>query len=89
MLQRPKFGLGDDEVQAALAALVQTAEVVDVTSDLRVVEADPDDDAVLCAAHDGRADVIVSGDRHLLDLKEWQGIRIMRAGELLDEMDAA
>jgi len=30
--------------------------------------------------------VIVSGDRHLLQLRRWQGVRIVRAVALLDEI---
>jgi uncharacterized protein len=42
---------------------------------------DPDDDQVLACALAARAELIVSGDRHLLDLKEHQGVRIVRVAE--------
>jgi putative PIN family toxin of toxin-antitoxin system len=42
---------------------------------------DPDDDHVLACALAAKADYIVSGDRHLLDLKEHQGIRIVTVAE--------
>lgn len=42
---------------------------------------DPDDDQVLACAFAAKADLIVSGDRHLLDLKEHQGIRIVTVVE--------
>jgi putative PIN family toxin of toxin-antitoxin system len=37
---------------------------------------DPDDNRVLACAMAGRADYIVSGDRHLLNLKAHAGIPI-------------
>jgi uncharacterized protein len=40
---------------------------------------DPTDDAVLAAAIGARADLIVSGDAHLLNLKSFQGIDIVTA----------
>jgi predicted nucleic acid-binding protein len=43
----------------------------------RVVTADPADDIYIAAANDGLAEYIVSGDRHLLDLVEHEGIRIV------------
>lgn len=43
------------------------------------VTRDPADDAVLAAAFGGRADLIVSGDAHLLNLKSFQGIDIVTA----------
>jgi uncharacterized protein len=41
------------------------------------VSEDPDDDKYLHAAVAGRAAVVVSGDKHLLDLGDHQGIRIV------------
>lgn len=61
---------------AALARVILPAEMAPTIAD------DPDDDEVLACALSARADVIVSGDRHLLNLKEFQGIRILRAAEL-------
>jgi putative PIN family toxin of toxin-antitoxin system len=48
-----------------------------------VVTADPDDDAVLACAVAANANVIVSGDRHLLALGSYQGIPIFTAAALL------
>ena len=42
---------------------------------------DPDDDQVLACTLAAKAEFIVSGDRHLLDLKEHQGIRIVTGAE--------
>jgi predicted nucleic acid-binding protein len=44
-----------------------------------VIKADPADNLVLEAAVAGKADIVVSGDRHLFALKEFRGIRIMTA----------
>ncbi len=48
-----------------------------------VVIADPDDDQVIAAAIAAKADLIVSGDHHLLRLGNHQGIRILRPAEML------
>lgn len=50
---------------------------------VRAVADDPDDDKVIECALAGEAAYIVSGDRHLLDLKEYEGIVIVRANEFL------
>ena len=47
------------------------------------VSADPDDDHVIACALSAQADVIVSGDAHLLDLKSYQRIRIVTATAVL------
>ena len=41
------------------------------------VASDPDDDRILECAVDGKADLIVSNDHHLLDLKVYAGIPII------------
>ncbi len=51
------------------------------------VPADPNDDIIIAAAIEGGASYIVSEDRHLLDLKEYQGIRIMSIKEFEIELD--
>ncbi|MHB8744566.1 MAG: PIN domain-containing protein [Sulfuricaulis sp.] len=40
----------------------------------RVVPNDPDDDHVIACALSAQVDVIVTGDKHLLSLREHQGI---------------
>lgn len=48
----------------------------------RVIASDADDDHVLACALAGNADLIVSGDKHLLDLGgDYQGIRIVAPAE--------
>lgn len=67
-----------EEVVAQLARvgeLVEPSEVVDDIGD------DPDDNRVLEAAAEGDADLIVSGDRHLLALGSWRDIPIVRPAE--------
>ena len=49
----------------------------------RVVLTDADDDHVLACALAAQADWIVSGDSDLLNLKHYQGMRIIDAGEAL------
>ena len=49
----------------------------------RTVLNDADDDAVLACALAANADLIVSGDAHLLNLKRYHGMRIVSAAEAL------
>jgi uncharacterized protein len=65
---------------AALASVVEPAAIEPV------ILADPDDDAVLACAFAARSEIIVSGDSHLLDLKQYQAIRILTATELIAEI---
>lgn len=65
---------------ASLASIIEPADIAPV------ILADPDDDAVLACAIAAQVDVIVSGDNHLLELKQYQNIRLMTAAELLEEI---
>jgi hypothetical protein len=74
---RKRLRTPDDEIQARVASLGVLADVVDPRIRLQVVAEDPDDDKYLEAALEGRAGFLVSGDRHLLDIKEHQSVQIL------------
>jgi putative PIN family toxin of toxin-antitoxin system len=64
--------------------LGNAARIVQVKSRFKVVKEDPDDDIIVRTAYDGKADYIVSGDKHLLSMKEFKGIRILTVEEMLN-----
>jgi len=81
VLLRKKFAaqLTEQGVSAAdlfegYAALVQIVVPVLIGP---VILADPDDDIVLATAVGGGAEIIVSGDTHLLGIGEFRGISIV------------
>lgn len=69
-----------------VALLVASATVVDAPSLPEPVSADPDDDKFLTAAGAAAAAVIVSGDRHLLEVAGWRGIRVLTPRQFVDEV---
>ncbi len=54
------------------------------TPDIHVIEEDPDDDKCIACAIALKADLIVSGDKRLLKLGEYQGINILNPDEFLE-----
>ena len=78
-----KFGWIPDRVEAAVAQMTRIAAVIEPSEVVHVVRADPADDRVLEAARAFDADVIVSGDRHLLDLGTWNEIEIISPAEFI------
>ena len=78
-----KFGWIPDQVEAAVAQVTRIDAVVEPSETVQVVLTDPADDRVLEAARAFGADVIVSGDRHLLDLGTWSEIEIISPAELI------
>lgn len=71
-----RFGWDGGRAEAAVAQVIRIGTVVRPRRRVTAVAADPTDDRVLEAAQAGRADVVVSGDRHLLALRSWQGIDV-------------
>ncbi len=51
-----------------------------------LVAADPSDDAYLLAAAESHADYVVSGDRHLLDLIDYEGIPVVPPRQFLQAL---
>ena len=78
-----KFGLLPQEIMPFLRNLRSHARHVETKSKISLVIADPTDNIFLECASDGGADVIISGDRHLLNMQDYRGIEIVRAGEFL------
>jgi len=81
-----RFGWEGSMAEAAVAQVARIGTVVRPRQAVSVIEQDPADDRVLEAAAEAEADVIVSGDRHLPQLRRWQGVQIVRAVALLDEI---
>lgn len=84
VLSRKKFMEVDkSQVSSFLSILASKVVLVTVKQSFKTVAEDPDDDMVLSTAYEGKATHIVSGDKHLLNLKRFSGIRIVTVGEML------
>ena len=82
---RRKYGVDDAIVDTLTTLLWQEAEIVAGEAAVSgAIPADPKDEQVLACAVDGQADLIVSGDRHLLDLGSFQGISILAPRAFLE-----
>lgn len=90
VLSREKFAArlaaANVTVQDLVSGYSALATVVEAEPIEPVILVDPDDDAVLACALSADAEVIVSGDSDLLDLKEHKAIRILTATEFLTEL---
>ena len=78
-----KFGWDSTRADEVVAQVARFAQVVRPTKTVSEIIADPSDDRVLEAAAEGGAEVIVSGDRHLLRIGTWRTVRIEPAAKFL------
>ncbi|MEJ2262067.1 MAG: putative toxin-antitoxin system toxin component, PIN family [Anaerolineales bacterium] len=72
-----KYELSEEYVEKFLALIGNEAIVVNPSNKLNVIEKDPSDNRYLECAKEGNASYIVTGDKHLLDLEEYNGIVIL------------
>ena len=91
VLQTPRikkrYGIGQKEIDRLIDLLEKDAVVTPALSGARgIIPQDPEDEKFLACAVDAGADLIVSGDRHLLDLGEHRGIPIITVREFIDEL---
>lgn len=70
VLARPKFAeqAAGGRAEAYLAAIAGGAVLIEDPAEAEPVTSDPDDDYLFALARTGRADLIVSGDRHLTEV---------------------
>ena len=73
-----KFSTARNEARSAIQIISGAIHSIERPSQLvQSVCRDPDDDAILACALEGRADYLVTGDVDLLELKFFKGIRIV------------
>ena len=87
VLSYPKFELTEREIKEILAeVLFPFITPVKVRPISPVVKEDPSDDMFLALAKSGRADVLVSGDRHLLALGRFERTKIVPISLFLQQL---
>ena len=79
-----KFARDAEELAHAAVFLSELGTTVKPRQRLRVVKDDPDNRILECAIA-GRADAIVTGDKALLALREYQGVHILSLRDYLEE----
>jgi len=72
-----RYHLPEEGIQRLLRLLRRQAVLVEPSEELTVIHHDPTDNRYLVCAIAGEADIIVSGDHHLVELGEYQGIQIL------------
>lgn len=78
-----KFHRDSEAVSHTALYLSDLARIVKPAKRIHILEDEPDNRVLECALH-GKADAIVTGDKGILKLKEFEGIRIMSLREYLE-----
>jgi putative PIN family toxin of toxin-antitoxin system len=84
---RLKYAVADEDVEQLIALLEQDALLVPGDAGVAgSIPQDPVDEMVLACAIDAQADLIVSGDHHLLDLGTYRSIPILTVRQFLERL---
>jgi putative PIN family toxin of toxin-antitoxin system len=81
---RGKFAVSERDALSIRAKLEASASAVDPDFELTAVPGDPDDNRVLECAVAGKADFVVSGDRHLLRLGDYEETAIVTVRQFME-----
>jgi len=80
---RDKFGWTQEQADLFVETVRLIAEVIEPDQTLHVVSEDPDDNRILECAQAGDVALIVTYDKHLLKLRRYEMIGIIRPQDLL------
>jgi len=86
VLRGDKFAWPEEEIDKALRQLSRFTERVQPTHTLDIITVDPPDNRILECADAGRVDYIVSGDDHLLRLKQHGNAPIVKVAAFLRQL---
>lgn len=84
VLSRDKFAITNAQIDLFISLLLRKSTVISVIGNLEVILKDPDDNIILLTAVKGKAGFIVSGDKHLLILRKYEGIEIVTISQMLE-----
>jgi putative PIN family toxin of toxin-antitoxin system len=80
---RNKFGWTNEQVKEVEAYIRNITTKVTPTESLSIIRKDSSDNKIIECAVSGNAHCIVTGDQHILNMKEFRGIRVLTPAEFL------
>jgi len=78
-----KFDYSPQDAQSTTDQVLDYSQLVNITNSLKGMCADPDDDMVLECGVVANANYIVTGDKYLLSLGDYQSIIILKATDFM------
>lgn len=82
-----KYHLTKESIATLIAVIEHEAIVLFDTPKVDIIKEDPTDNKILACAVHAKADYVITGDRHLLDLRQYEDIGIVTPREFLDIID--
>ncbi len=73
------------KIEDLIRTILSIAQLTKKTSNIRLIKKDPDDNIIIETARDAKAKYIITYDKHLLEAKEFKGIKIKSPEEFLEQ----
>ena len=86
-LRNFKIQMPEDMIEEWRKLIIDNSIIVESFEKIDFIKEDPDDNKFLEAAVSGNAEYIISQDKHLLKIKNYQGIKIISPEEFLKSME--
>ena len=83
VLNYPKFNFNQIEINEFIAIVIEVAEIVESEITIDLIPNDPSDNQVLECALAGDCEYIISGDNHLLEVREFGNIKVLSPDNFL------
>ncbi len=80
-----KFEVPDNKITKYIQDILSFSEIVFTEGKIDVIEEDLADNHILETAVRGKADLIITGDNHILQLERYEDIGIKRSSDFLDD----
>lgn len=82
-----KIRMSDNMIKEWKNLILKKAIIIKPTKKINIVKDNPDDNKFIEAAVTGKAKIIISQDKHLLNLKEYKNINIINPKEAKKEIE--
>ncbi|MBS3122230.1 putative toxin-antitoxin system toxin component, PIN family [Candidatus Woesearchaeota archaeon] len=79
----PKFNFTEEQKITFVSIILEIATMVEITGKLEIITEDMYDNMILETAVAGNAGYLISGDDHLLKLKQFKDVKIVTPSEFL------
>ena len=76
-----KFKVPRKQINSLVKVVTLNSEIVYPKLQIAVVKKDPSDNKIIECALEGNADYIISGDKHLLEIKKYKEVEIISPSE--------
>ena len=88
VLTYPRFGLSPEEIDFILyQEILPHFEIVRSKAGRVIIKEDPSDDKFIRCAEAGKATIVISGDKHLIDLGSYGQVKILTPSVFLEALN--